>query len=435
MQMYQQSKPQFLEQLVKKNKLTADGKDWLVSALDPFHDYNHQLAGYPDADASQTLVSCFQYQADVSCPAGVNGNWDAHVFTLPICNTQGFDRINIDETGSQCQIAGALFDAGPLNICAGNPGAPIGFGPNLSNTCLPRVFTPDLSAGNSRVIAMAYEVTNTTAEMHKQGSVTSYRMPQYPSAPGNIILTTGNETLTGSMCCIGYRAPPASVAEINLLKGSRTWDAASGVYSVCAQSSVQNPIVSAGSTGWVYKKYSVPGQVTDGLISAPMWAAAHAVHPNATPVAAAETKSMPFDISGSYFSGLSHETTLTVKLRVYVERAPMFDTPSLSVLASPSAGYDTTALELYAQAISQLPVAVTVAENGLGDWFRGVIRVLKSAVGTATDVVGPFVPGANQMGIAAQKMLGRIDGFFKKPSSVITAIRPKAKKQKPKQKK
>ena len=48
----------FLTSLVDHHQITEDGKEWLTLALDPFHDYNKQVAGYPDADASHTVVSC-----------------------------------------------------------------------------------------------------------------------------------------------------------------------------------------------------------------------------------------------------------------------------------------------------------------------------------------------------------------------------------------
>lgn len=68
----------FLQSLADNHKITQDGKEWLTLALDPFHDYNKQVAGYPDADGSQTVVSCYQYQTDVSSVGGAN--WDCHIY-------------------------------------------------------------------------------------------------------------------------------------------------------------------------------------------------------------------------------------------------------------------------------------------------------------------------------------------------------------------
>jgi hypothetical protein len=126
-------------------------------------------------------------------------------------------------------------------------------------------------------------------------------------------------------------------------------------------------------------------------------------------------KTAPFDTTGAFFTGLSQQTTLLVKLRVYVERAPSFKDYALAPLASPSAGYDINALQLYAQAINMLPCAVKVDENAAGDWFRAVVSVLKHAAGPIGVALNPFLPGASIVGTAVQGMLQQFDQ--KKPIS------------------
>ena len=55
-----------IEEMVSKHTLTSAGRDWLVLALDPFHDLEKSVAGYPDADSSMTVVSCYQGAIDLS---------------------------------------------------------------------------------------------------------------------------------------------------------------------------------------------------------------------------------------------------------------------------------------------------------------------------------------------------------------------------------
>jgi len=423
MSAYNNSKPKFLDSLVANQKLTADGRDWLILALDPFHDLNHQAAGYPDADGSQTVVSCFQYQTDVTVPAGVAGNWDCHVFTTPKMvptvdkiYQRSADWSVITETANTCAI-------GPLTIVTAATGAYLGPTIPIPATTkfasLPAAGNLDLVDGVTRVIGMGYEVTNTTAEINKQGTVTSYRMPQYGSKVGSVVRANLANN-RAEIATQGWLFPPMKAEYANLLKGTRTWDAASGVYATAVLNSVENPLTTLSSTATMMQLSVMGGIATDVTLS-PVTEVNNNPFPDASLDAPTHQQCMPYDTTGSIFTGLSNATTLTVKVKFYVERAPMHWEPKLSVLATPSAGYDTIALELYSHAISQLPVAVTVAENGIGDWFRGVVNVLKTVAGGATAVLGGIVPGASEVGNAVQTVLGRMDSFLgpKQDNSVM----------------
>lgn len=429
---YANSRPKYLDQLVANRKLTADGRDWLTLALDPFHDLNHQAAGFPDSDGSQTIVSCYQYQVDLGAPAGVVGNWDAHVFTMPTCipADHALQSISADWK-SAAPIAGAPLKLGPLTIITAAGGAnlyPTTDHDVLASTTLPSLNSTDLASGVTRVIGLGYEVTNTTAEINKQGSVTSYRMPQYASATGAICTVNDAISMVASVPVVRWRAPPANTAEANLLKGTRTWDAASGVYATAVLNSVANPLVMVNNSANLYVADPYPNAPGVAVLS-PTSVAIGNTGPAVSVVVPSVTQQMPYDTTGSMFTGLSNATTLTIKLKVYVERAPTYAEPHLAVLATPSAGYDVMALELYSQAISQLPVAVTVSENGAGDWFRGVVRVLKNVAGPLGNAINAFVPGAGLIGTAAQKILGVVDtiAHSKRPSvSVSKTIQPRA---------
>lgn len=436
--MYQNSKPKYLDQLVANQKLTPDGRDWLVLALDPFHDLSHQAAGYPDSDGSQTLVSCYQYQVDITRPAGVAGNWDAHIFTMPVSNSQQFTTAT--ESGNWTSLVDkpATTAIGPLTIVTVPQGDPIFPHTTGSTTALPAIGVNDLISGVTRIIGLGYEVTNTTAEVLKQGAVTSYRMPQYNSPAGSSLVWNIGETNFGVMPTRRLRAPPSTVAQANLLKGTRTWDASSGVYATAVLNNVVNPMEMCHNTMLLFEPTAFTGAVGD-VYHSPYVAAISAPGPSVSPWVPEVTQAVPYDTTGSIFTGLSNETTLTVKLKVYVERAPTMAEAQLAVLATPSAGYDVTALELYSHAISQLPVAVTVSENGLGDWFRGVVRVIRDVAGPIGTIAGAIVPGATLVGHAAQQIAGKMDNWITKREapSVSSSIQPRAKnstkeKKKPK---
>lgn len=418
-----------LEALVSKGVLTQDGKDWLTCALDPFHDFNHQLAGYPDASVSQTVVSCYQYQTTVTAPGA--GDWDAHIFTLPINNATTAHLV--DQRADWCYATQSNPDVtavlSTLNIVTNVSGAAlIPVAPasaTQARTVLPALGVEEVASGNSRVIAVGYEVHNTTAEIYKQGAVCTYRMP---CTGGLSTIGVGTDInippYAGTVTGVRYPQPPATQADAMRLKTSRTWDAKDGVYSTVFQSSVDNPLTQMSNQAAMFTKDSDPGVATT------LWLSDVIATP--APISYGFTpkplKTMPFDITGSIFTGLSNQTSLTIKLRIYVERAPGFSLPDLAPLASPSAGYDTHALELYAQAINRLPAAVKVDENAAGDWWRAVTSVLRHVAGPLGAALNPFVPGAGLVGSAVQHMLGQLDTT----KSISAQVEKRAKQEKPK---
>jgi len=449
------TKRTFLDSLVTDRQLTNDGKEWLTCALDPFHDYTHQIAGYPDADGSQTTVSCYQYQLDVAAPqnAGVPiaGNWDMHIYNMPQCISKGFGVFSLDNNWaiqSEPAVIQNNYVTGILNVTTAASGTPLGptipaaaAATGFTTQVLPAQNVKDLCDGITRVIAIGYEVTNTTSALNKQGAVTVYRMPQMGNTFQQAVKNNVGDFKAISNGVM-FREPPASVTQANLLKGTRTWEAAEGVYATCFQNSVHNPLAQLESAQILYEPLSGPGAAS--VVRASYYTT---VGPAGAPntlsgVTFDANQQVPYDTTGAFFTGLSNSTTLTVKLRVYVERAPTYAEPSLAVLASPSAGYDVRALELYAAVINQLPVAVKVGENAKGDWWKAVVNVAKAVAAPAGLALNSFIPGASLVGTGLGLALGQINTgkgrsiakqSVEKSNSSVKLI-PQTMKRKPKKK-
>jgi hypothetical protein len=408
-----QKSKQILEILERSNHVTKDGRDWLTLALDPFHDYAHQVAGYPDADGSQTVVSCYQYQTTVTAPPNVVGNWDAHIFSNPQQQTSLYHVMSEMADWSQVKLnaPAVTFNSGLLDIhtnAANQPlSPPVPASATFASATLPAgANATDLSDGNTRILGFGFEVANTTAEMYKQGSLTAYRMPQYTNN-NQIVWSTNNVGNNMTVNGKRWRRPPATVGEATLLKGTRTWEAKDGCYCVGVLNSVHNPLVCCATEHQLLSPSS-----TSGLV-ATVWSSD--VLPIATSgaVSAAApglTKKAPWDTTGAFLLGLSNQTVLTVTLKVYLERAPACAEKNLAVLASPSAGLDMGALELYSMAISALPVGVKLAENAAGDWWRSVLKVIEKVAGPLGLLANTFIPGASGIGQSVAKFAGSLGG-------------------------
>lgn len=388
--------------LLRNASVTPDGVSWARLALDPFHDANHQVAGYPDADGSQTVVSCFQYQFEVPAPGAVN--WDCHLFTLPQQVTTESQQCVQDANWLSVIEANpaVVIPTGLMNIRTGPAGAALAPAiPILAGnvyTAVPGAGVGTLANGITRIIGYGYEVTNTTAELYKQGSVTSYRMPQ---STGHMEIIHSNNAGDRLYKRAGtrLRQVPSTVAQCNLMKGSVTWAASEGVYAVAAQNSISNPLTQESNQTILYDPNPAPtGGASMALINPIFPYGVGAAAPALSAGGPNVNKLGPFDTTGSYFTGLSPQTTLMVKMRVYVEKAPTPIETDLAVLATPSAGYDPRVLELYSHAVSRLPVAVRVCDNASGDWWRSILNVVGKVASGLGLAFSPVVPGAHLIG-------------------------------------
>lgn len=370
--------------------MSEDGFNWLVTAIDPFHDFKRPIAGYPDSDPAATVVQCFKYTIGV---AHAGGAYDAHIFTLPVTLPRILQNGVLSGAGgiiTQTDMTTPTwFDF--LNIITADANtaamfpttgawAPAGVG----GSALPG--TTDMYDGNSRVIAAGFEIVNTTPEMWRGGRVTVYSMPQATGmTQQKVIDVTGGNLVSGTAVYEKFRAPPATAAEALALQGSMQWNAADGVYMPIPIREVHNPFKQATTN---------PIEIVAGPSSGATFCLAN----KATGAAAATSPSYDSNKSacvstvGCFITGQTAEATFTITLKVYVERAPSMGEASLAVLASPGAAYDIAALQMYSKLLMNLPIATKVGNNSSGDWFRAVMRTIWTVARPLTKLI----PGASR---------------------------------------
>lgn len=431
-----------LDKLVLSNSITQDGRDWLTLALDPFHDMDHAVAGYPDSDTSRTVVSCYQYAADFSKPAGVTtSTWDAHVFSLPFAKDAGdltmYDGATSAGAGVYTPDVGTVGKTRNLiNVEINNAGSslfPTSHAEAVAGTrsvvSLPTPVTY-WSGTSSRILGMGFEIVDTTADVYKQGALTAYRMPQMPSLTQQAYQSAAME---GTIEALRYRTPPSSPAQAMLLSGTRQWLASEGAYVVCTQSSVLNPMCTDSSTGIMLvggnfrSAYAELGTHNAVTVNAP---------PAASVLYSTPTVHFPFNTSGVMLTGLNANSTFRVKVKIYVEQAPLPYQNDLVVLATPSAPYDPVALEAYSKALTHVPVAVVAGDNSFGDWFAGVADVLSKVALPISAALTPVLPAAPVIGAAvttAAMAAKNIIGGQKKNDNVVPKPQTSALQNPPKQ--
>lgn len=356
------------------------------------------LDGWPDLETSTSVVRCIKQSFSVVSNRGAAALWDCHIAQFPWMDDLIFNRWTRTTQGNRFLDAPAgTFAAGGLGIYGVLAGTPLDIsvaGNHIGSLTVANSF----SRGPGRIVGIGFEVTNTTSSLAVQGTATVYRQNQsHPltttfeaeSTPG-----VYGEAFSGSC----FTPPPANIAQAMLLPGSRQWHAKDGCYVVQAFVGQDNPPLTVD--------YTVPVVFPlDDLCDVQ----------NTTPVFAPAliggfvnnaTKLYPIHMGGAVFTGLSPDTTLTVTLVYYYETFPNLSEQDILVLGTPSAVYDPVALELFSHALCYMPVGVAAYDNAGGDWFEGIISILRDVAPIAAPFLGAINPGLGAAALAAGGLAG-----------------------------
>lgn len=344
--------------------------------MDPFHDKPiYDLQGWPDIEATASVVRCIKQSTVITAPVGFTTNWDCNIVNWPNFYAQTTNVTNVRQNNHITDLGSASGWGGLFAYC-GPSGVPI-------NTIAP-TFSSHLNvdktflSGSSRLIGVGFEVHNTTSELYRQGSVIVWRSPGSSIEPSlyTVDTATGVNLFSGNL----VRCPPLTADSALLLAGSRQWQASEGCYCVGTFSGIDNPPKLPDYTSFVVYATEDEDVVADygpGINSSPL----------IIPSSPADNTSYaqrwyPINTYGAFFQGLSKETTLTLTWNCYIETFPSVAEKSLVVLATPSAPYDPNALELLDKCLAAMPVGVMVKENFMGTWFPALISAGASLLRT-----------------------------------------------------
>lgn len=386
---------------------TREGSDWLTLATDPYHDFEVQLAGMPDGGTAKTFVTTARDSVTITQPAGVTGNWDCHIAAMPYSKCIPSDLVNSKGNGVVLGAKlGNLTVDDTVNPATGLPCGQIvahavaaGEGTFVLYTGSGTVAVPTDAAfsmdwagddtigwqDGARLIGLGFEVTNTTAEIEMQGSVTVYGR-SWNSVSTKLDIDSQdiytNLTLDDATVFTGL---PTSEGRAFNIPNSRQWKAAEGAYVPVPVNAYDNPITDATSntifTG-SYKKGDVdeallPGRVTSNMtmVSVGPTERVFDLAGRASPL----VRMSRTDMRGTYFTGLSPGTSLVVTMKATVEVAPYMSSPFLPIASKP-AKLDEQALAAYTKIVAGMPPGAPRAMNDQGDWFRMIKRVAQTVV-------------------------------------------------------
>ncbi len=414
-----------LQRLVDSKALSVTGRDWLKTAVDPFHDYCTNLEGMPDLASGLSRVQLRSTTATITSPDG--NAYSARIWTSPIISAENHSLIKIGSmTGGSYDYAGAGFDINTINIDAWNGAS----NPNSSSsgaTLARQALIPKADYSDGRLIALGFEVHNTTAEIYRSGVVTCSSLPNM-----NEHFSAHYENSNGGGANPYDQSfedawitmfPPTTSAGALTVPGTTQWSASQGNYCVAR---LHSPICPIRSQSKVAHALS-----TDGYISGITFASAHSnpvtipVTPTGTVTAVrAVTITDPstthdFTLPYAIYEGLSAETSLVVTVRAYYEYFPNHDNTTLMPVCTPSPPFDPVAMTLYGVVAPHLPLAVPVCMNAKGDYFDMVMAKINQfaapllpLIATSQPIIASGLSGA--LGLA-----NAVNNFRNQPNSLV----------------
>jgi len=437
--------------------LTECGRDWLIAACDPYHDKPLNVCGYPDVNEAASVTQVVKLSQQISVPSGVSTNWDCHIHqfpwiagsatgTAPALQTVTDNTVNLSLTNSVVNLSPSGWGGLSIDsVAANNPTF------HFLNSTISSPFNTQLKpflAGEYRVIAMGFEVINTTSELNVQGLVTCYRYPMQSLDSGSVIpllqLDVGSapsNSFVGFPTVIKTAAPPDTAGQALLLADSRQWKAKEGAYVVSTMNSSEVP--TGPNNVMIQLALNTSDANNEGAtqaVTAPQVSPAIGIPPTGTTnninfFFAPQTDLTVFNHSGAYFQGLSNSTTLQVNAIYIVERFPTFLETDLVVLAKHSCRCDDAAMELYSEVIRQMPVGVPQKMNGLGEWFSDAVSAASDFISPVLSAIPhPIAQGASAALRGAAGVTKKIMGSEVAPGKVYQSNPMSTQKPKPKAK-
>lgn len=398
-----------LNQLVADRVLTPAGLAWLKLACDPWHDTAvNGFTGMPDQGIgkSVTFQVVREYQiSKVTSPTALPaGNWSVRIGNFPILeNAPVTPGLYYGDVVSQAGTASLMV---PVQVNYAAEGADfvdtaVGGIPNAQGCSLPNDFTKGLV----KVCGVGIEVINTTSTLHKQGLMSCCRMVQPEMEPFTAYIgLAGNlwsfKTLTP------IRTLPKNLAEMALYPGYAQEEAKDGYYAPVALKFGKNrnypvpispllldddPVAGAVQPLSPISCYTgnlailnIPGNTTN------FWTTNHA------------PLYYGCDSNTVMFTGLSDETTLTLRVRYVLERFPSDAEGQILVIANDSATYDPVALQIYSQVVQRLPAGTPFTDNPSGEWWMKML----TEIGRVAAPLIKSIPHPLAQGIGAAIDLG-----------------------------
>jgi hypothetical protein len=399
------------------DSLSEAEKAYFIACTDIFHDSSYSVIGRPSLSNQLQNTVVINLERTISLndfptiPAG--SNWDVNIVSYPFITTNNL--ITTVDNGYSVQLPAVPSHAltGGVTMYANVTGGPTLI-PNFPPVSLNanQFFYPEFTGTSTddiprpfyEILSIGMEVINSTPELYRGGSVVRYRVPTQGRRSELLVgdpVTQTSQARTSFFC---YPMPPTTEAFATQYPDSVIDQAAAGSYQMHTLQDQVSDYYMAGNSR-VFLANPVP---TDPLLFFNTYTSASAFENDPLYTTDPPLVRGDFDIIGSYFTGLSPQTTLKIRSRSIVSLVPSSSNAQLVSLAKVSPGPNPQLDYLIALIQASFTPGIESSMNASGDWWK---IVLKSA-GKLAPMIGQTLGGdtGETIGKGVQAGIGLIVG-------------------------
>lgn len=405
-----------LMNLLQTGRISEADVAYIKVATDPWHDTKVEgFDGIPDNFQGASITEPQTMTKTIKTPyAPGSGNWSCRVVTYPFVGkthcTQGYAYgQNVWVSAYVPGVTGRNYASVTIDFSATDDFS-------LQAHAEYMYIDSSVATGDLRIAGAGLEVVNTTSELHKQGLMTSARIPQTGSAenrsyfvtkPGVVPVAGASPLDSAYVDCQYVQSAPTTLSELTKYPGNVSWAAAEGQYSVIGQYGAGSEKPRMANSGVMVYNRATPsvGPLQTEVVWAPYLTTQTAGSFSYSPLAQQETViPAPCDMIVTMYTGLSEDTTLTFKYRQLCERRVNVTIPeeaALVPLSHNSPPYNPAVIELVAALWTALPPAVMFKENPEGEWWdrimSGIGDIALPILGSIPHPVAQGLAGAGRM--------------------------------------
>ncbi len=443
--------------------------------------------GMPDLSEGKVLAFSVTQEKTIVKPQSISGNWKVLIVNYPFLNkiecTEKYGTVVIpaaDQPGSNH----LNYDA---DLATANNMYPVSIyikDDDLDFDIFPTtgLEVPQQNRdGNTRCVGMGIEIVNTTSPLNVQGLCSVARHPQpekealtYRIAISHDVVPPLDKEL--DRCVLGkqydsqkkrdsrkvgaveqieveyislrpVQLPPNTLADLVLSNDVQQWHAKEGSYAV-VPFHIDEDQVMPPQPCWPHFYSIAPTAELPSVTTEVTWPGAHVgpYLPEINPVLPYEpyhgpqgaTSWFPSESVVQMYTGLSEQTSITVRVRWIMERVPAYTERDILVLAHPRIDYDPVAIELVERAWSCLPPAVPFTDNPSGEWWKDVLATIGDVAGPLASLipgVGPMISSGIQVGTKLLRNSAQQDKAERKQQNLADPANARNKRGKKKKKK
>jgi len=409
------------------NTLSDDERAYFIATTDIFHDKPYNVNGRPSLSnqLQNTVVLNMETTYTQSSFGLSSTTWDLHLASLPFLTRQVFTSSNDD--GYQVTASSAnpkTLSFGGLVAWPAFPGSST-FLPSsvlgpLFMDLQPTIF-PDWDTNRSaplarryyEVLAIGFEVRDTTPELLKSGSAVLYRLStQARKSTLNILdAASGINSLSPRTEFKFLPMIPSTQSLANQIPTSTILEVKEGSYQMnCIQDSVSD-FYCTGNSRYHFTPLTPPvADIGNG------WTSSNALSDAYDYVC--PDISGDFDIVGWYAAGLNSLASISVRYRVIVSLVPSPQDAQLVSLAKVSPDMNSKLDSLISHIQGEFPPGVPVSMNPKGEWFKEVLKIGKKVIPKAIPIVQDVMSGNYGAAVAdGTKLISELTGVKKKANA------------------